>query len=128
MLKTISHDEFEHFKFIMKEYYYHLLKWPHTMIARFFGLHKIKFVKTTKIERIYFVIMGNVFNTTREIDIRYDLKGSTQGRITRKANAPLNPKEALKDLDWLKDDIEIKLRPEQRALIIQQLEQDTRFF
>jgi len=65
MLKTISHDEFEHFKFIMKEYYYHLLKFPHTMIARFYGLHKIKFTKTTKTERIYFVIMANVFNTTR---------------------------------------------------------------
>lgn len=129
MLKTISHDEFEHFKFIMKEYYLHLLKFPHTMIARFFGLHKIKFVKTTKIERIYFVIMANVFNTTRDIDVRYDLKGSTQGRITRKdPNVPFNSKEALKDLDWLRDDRIISLRPELRAVIIQQLEEDTKFF
>ena len=63
MLKTISHDEFEHFKAIMKNYYYHMLAYPHTMIARFYGLHKIKFTKTTGIERVYFVIMGNVFNT-----------------------------------------------------------------
>ncbi len=119
MLKTISHDEFEHFKFIMKEYYYHLLKFPHTMIARFYGLHKIKFLKTTKTERIYFVIMANVFNTTRDIDVRYDLKGSTHGRVTRKdPNVQVNPKEALKDLDWLKDGPVISLKPEQRALII----------
>ena len=113
MLKTISHDEFEHFKFIMKEYYYHLLKFPHTMIARFYGLHKIKFVKTMKTERIYFVIMANVFSTTRDIDVRYDLKGSTFGRITRKdLNKEINPKEALKDLDWLRDGPSIKLREE----------------
>ena len=113
MLKTISHDEFEHFKFIMKEYYMHMLKFPHTLIARFYGLHKIKFTKTTKTERIYFVIMANVFNTTREIDIRYDLKGSTKGRLTRKdVNIEVNSKEALKDLDWLRDDKTISLRPE----------------
>lgn len=113
----------------MKEYYYHLLKFPHTMIARFYGLHKIKFLKTTKTERIYFVIMANVFNTTNEIDIRYDLKGSTHGRVTRKdQSAQVNPKEALKDLDWLKDGRLISLKPEQRALIIQQLEHDTKFF
>lgn len=129
MLKTISHDEFEHFRFIMKDYYLHLLKFPHTMIARFYGLHKIKFVKTTKTERIYFVIMANVFNTNREIDVRYDLKGSTHGRVTRKdPNSQVNPKEALKDLDWLKDGRVISLRAEQRALIIQQLEEDTKFF
>ena len=129
MLKTISHDEFEHFKFIMKEYYYHLLKFPHTMIARFYGLHKIKFVKTMKTERIYFVIMANVFSTTRDIDVRYDLKGSTFGRITRKdLNKEINPKEALKDLDWLRDGPPIKLREEQRKLILQQLWEDTKFF
>jgi hypothetical protein len=27
--------------------------------------------------RIYFVIMANVFKTAREINVRYDLKGST---------------------------------------------------
>lgn len=119
MLKTISHDEFEHFKAIIKEYYTHLLRFPHTMIARFFGLHKIKFVKTLKTERIYFVIMANVFNTTREIDVRYDLKGSTHNRITKRTpNEPVNTKEALKDLDWLQDGPMINLKPEQKQLII----------
>ena len=84
MLKTISHNEFEHFLKILKNYYYHVLGFPHTLIARFFGLHKIKFTDNTgptvKIKRIYFVIMANVFNTNREIQVRYDLKGSTHGR------------------------------------------------
>ena len=67
MLKTISHDEFEHFRKIMKNYYQHMLAYPHTLITRFFGLHKIKFTRTTRTERIYFVIMSNVFNTTQPI-------------------------------------------------------------
>jgi len=63
MLKTISHDEFVHFRRIMKDYYHHMLAYPHTLITRFLGLHKVKFTKTTKTTRIYFVIMANVFNT-----------------------------------------------------------------
>jgi 1-phosphatidylinositol-4-phosphate 5-kinase len=77
MLKTISHQEFELFKFIMITYYYHMLEFPHSLVARILGLHKIKLKRDGKTERIYFVIMANVFNTTREIKVRYDLKGST---------------------------------------------------
>ena len=77
MLKTISHNEFEHFKLIMASYYKHLLAFPHTLVARILGLHKIKLVRNGKTERIYFVIMANVFNTNRDIKVRYDLKGST---------------------------------------------------
>ena len=77
MLKTISHHEFEHFKFIMESYYKHLLAFPHSLVARILGLHKIKLVRNGKTERIYFVIMANVFNTNRDILVRYDLKGST---------------------------------------------------
>ena len=37
-------------------------------------------------------------STSREIDVRYDLKGSTHGRITRKdPKQDVNSKEALKD-------------------------------
>lgn len=67
MLKTISHNEFEHFLSIMESYYTHLLAFPHSLVARILGLHKIKMVRDGKTERIYFVIMANVFNTTRQI-------------------------------------------------------------
>lgn len=42
MLKTISPAEFKHLKTILKDYYNHLTMNPHTLITRFFGLHKIK--------------------------------------------------------------------------------------
>lgn len=45
--------------------------------------------------------MSNVFNTTRDIRVRYDLKGSSQGRTSIVPGKPLNPKVALKDNDWL---------------------------
>lgn len=113
MLKTITHDEFEHFKAIMKNYYNHMLAYPHTMITRFYGLHKVKFTRTTRIERVYFVIMGNVFNTSQNISVRYDLKGSTYGRTSRKdPDQVLSSTVALKDCDWLSDKRLINIRAE----------------
>lgn len=52
--------------------------YPHTLITRFFGLHKIRYTKESGgTMRIYFVIMANVFKTARDINVRFDLKGST---------------------------------------------------
>lgn len=77
MLKTISCSEFHHLRKILKEYYEHLVMYPHSLITRFFGLHKIKYnLPIGGKVRIYFVIMANVFKTARDINIRYDLKGS----------------------------------------------------
>lgn len=109
MLKTISHNEFVHFLSIMKDYYTHLLSYPHSLIARILGLHKIKMQRDGKTERIYFVIMANVFNTTREINIRYDLKGSTQGRTSIHNGIKPSKNTALKDNDWLKEKLKVKL-------------------
>lgn len=39
--------------------------------------------KSSKVEIVYIVIMSNVFHTTRLINERYDLKGSTYGRTTK---------------------------------------------
>lgn len=80
MLKTISHQEFTHLKLILRDYFEHVSTYKHTLITRFYGLHKIKYTKKFGKIRIYFIIMANVFNTNREIHVRYDLKGSTQGR------------------------------------------------
>ena len=47
-------------------------------------MHKIgiKYQTMLREKVIYFVIMSNVFSTNHEINIRYDLKGSTYGRFT----------------------------------------------
>jgi 1-phosphatidylinositol-4-phosphate 5-kinase len=112
MLKTISHMEFLHFKSILKDYYHHLRNFPHTLIARFYGLHKIKYVKARGTERIYFVVMSNVFKTTRDIQLRFDLKGSKVGRTTKKTpGEEIDSNVALKDLDFIEMGIKINLSP-----------------
>ena len=79
-----------------------MVKYPQTLITRFFGLHKIKYNKESGgIQRVYFIIMANVFNTSKEINKRYDLKGSKKGRQTRKKKDDnIDPSVALKDLDF----------------------------
>jgi len=52
-------------------------------MTKFFGLHKIIFFKKDPLKRgkkINFVIMSNVFQTNKKINIRYDLKGSKANR------------------------------------------------
>lgn len=66
MLKTISKAEFHFLRKILSDYFNHLEKNPHTFITRFYGIHKLKFKKGKhKFCRVYFVIMGNVFKTSR---------------------------------------------------------------
>jgi hypothetical protein len=63
--------------------------------------------------------MANVFNTTRQIDVRYDLKGSKQGRRTKKCHDDIvAPSIALKDLDFDEDGIKISVDPDIRAALI----------
>ena len=46
--------------------------------------------------------MNNIFCTHLKIDYRYDLKGSTQGRLTvRPEGQEIDKTIALKDLDFL---------------------------
>lgn len=83
MLKTIRRDEFKLMKRMLKDYYDHLtINNPDSMISRIYGLHKMVFSRKNKLtdKKIYFCIMNNLFNTTKHIDYRYDLKGSTLGR------------------------------------------------
>lgn len=94
----------------MKSYYEHLLKYPHTLVARILGLHKVKINRDGKIQRIYLVIMANVFNTTRQIEVKYDLKGSTQGRTSCGKNGEKPPAAvAMKDCDWIQQKMKVNL-------------------
>lgn len=48
------------------------------------------FKSKTKLEKIYFVVMVNIFKTDFKILERYDLKGSLYGRTSRSKKNP-NP-------------------------------------
>ena len=109
ILKTISESEYKTMKRILPDYYNHLLLYKNTFLPKFFGCYKlIKKVKKKKIF-VYFIIMMNVFSTSKQIHVRFDLKGSTLGRevITKKEINNQNYEDilgkysfALKDLDF----------------------------
>ncbi len=83
-LKTIHRAEFHFLKSILKNYYEYLCSNPQTLIVKFFGLHKMRFkYKTLRWKKIYIIIMSNVFHTSKEIHLRYDIKGSTYKRFTK---------------------------------------------
>ena len=70
------------------------------MITKFFGLHKLieKDQSGEEVNRSYFVIMANVFNTKDKIIERYDIKGSWYGR----ENLDPHPNATKKDNDFKK--------------------------
>ena len=83
MVKTISHTEHRFFRHILEKYYSHMVQNRDTMLVRFLGAHKIRQGKHSKVgsKSIYFVVMGNLFDTPLKIHRRYDLKGSWVGRL-----------------------------------------------
>ena len=72
--------------------------------------------------------MANLFTTPLEIDVRYDLKGSKFGRSSRAHNKPWDKSIALKDLDFMEDSIFLDVLPDDKAVMIRQLEKDVGFF
>jgi 1-phosphatidylinositol-4-phosphate 5-kinase len=80
-IKTISKKEYGFFRQLLPFYYKHLQTNPDTLLMRVYGLHELR--QPTK-PVLYFAVLGNVFNTTREVHVRYDLKGSTVDRRVRK--------------------------------------------
>lgn len=129
-IKTISHNEFIRLKHILKQYYDHLSTHPQSLITKYYGLHKIKYKKEAGgIARVYFIVMANVFNTNRSLQVRYDLKGSKHGRNTRKhPGDKVDPGIALKDLDFDQDGTAIELDEEIKRAMLKQIEIDVRLF
>ncbi|KAF5357119.1 hypothetical protein D9756_006799 [Leucocoprinus leucothites] len=114
IIKTIRHSEHKFLLSTLKQYYDHVKNNPHTLLSRFYGLHRVKLPRGKK---IHFVIMNNLFPPHKDIHETYDLKGSTVGREYPEAKAEKNPR-AGKTLE---------LGPEKRALLAEQLRRDTEY-
>ncbi|BGP24638.1 Phosphatidylinositol-4-phosphate 5-kinase [Rhodotorula toruloides] len=122
IIKTIHHTEHKFLRRILKEYHEHVKKNPHTLLSRFYGLHRVKLPHGRK---IHFVIMNNLFPPHRDIHETYDLKGSAIGRLYPEEKAKQNPHAVLKDLNWVQRQRQIALGPEKKALFEEQLRRDT---
>ncbi|KAF7330369.1 Phosphatidylinositol phosphate kinase PIPK5 [Mycena venus] len=124
IIKTIHHSEHKFLLSILKDYHHHVKNNPHTLLSRFYGLHRVKLPRGRK---IHFVIMNNLFPPHRDVHETFDLKGSTVGREYPEAKAATNPRAVLKDLNWINRGKMLELGPEKRALLTEQLRRDAEF-
>ena len=121
IIKTIRHNEHKFLRSILKEYHLHIKLNPHTLLSRFYGLHRVKLPGGKK---IHFVIMNNLFPPHRDIHETYDLKGSAIGREYPEEKAAQKKGAVLKDLNWVKRGRELELGPEKMALFEAQVRSD----
>jgi 1-phosphatidylinositol-4-phosphate 5-kinase len=123
IIKTIHHSEHKFIRSILKNYHEHIKTNPHTLLSRFYGLHRVKLPRGRK---IHFVIMNNLFPPHKDIHETYDLKGSTVGRLYPEEKARMKEfKVTLKDLNWINRGKTLELGPEKRALLTEQLRRDS---
>merc|ERR1712060_759881 len=120
MVKTMSKTEAKLLRKILPQYYKYIKKHPHSLLVKYFGMHR---VKPHRRDRIYFLIMGSVFHSEEGLEIheQYDLKGSTKGRKSR-------PTESMKkDLDFIEKEKEIHIGRKKARMFKQQIKLDTEF-
>ncbi|PAN49614.1 hypothetical protein PAHAL_9G460100 [Panicum hallii] len=97
MIKTMKKAEVKLLLKMLPAYYNHVRAFEDTLVTKFFGLHCVKSGIHQK--KVRFVIMGNLFCSDHTIHRRFDLKGSSLGRITDKPPAEIDEYTTLKDLD-----------------------------
>ncbi|KAH7345374.1 SAICAR synthase-like protein [Rhizoctonia solani] len=124
IIKTIHHAEHKFLRKILPQYYSHVANNPHTLLSRFYGLHRVKLPHGRK---IHFVVMNNLFPAHLDIHETYDLKGSTVGREYDEAKARENPRAVLKDVNWIHRHKQLEFGPEKRAFLQAQLDRDKQF-
>ena len=120
IIKTIHHVEHKLLLKILPSYVEHVQKYPHTLLSRFFGLHRVKEPGGRK---IHFVVMQNLFPPNKDVHEIYDLKGSTFGRFINESEAK-GKQQVLKDLNWRDKQKHLELGPKKRAWLFKQLEID----
>lgn len=129
IIKTIHHSEHKQLLRMLKDYHHHVKDNPNTLISQFYGLHRVKMpLFRGGSRKVHFVVMNNLFPPHRDIHLKYDLKGSTWGRLTK---IPLGEeselsKYTLKDLNWLDDKRKIQFGPVKRNIFFKQLEADVK--
>ncbi|KAL9407177.1 hypothetical protein Peur_004149 [Populus x canadensis] len=98
MIKTIKKAEVKVFLRMLPAYYNHVRSFENTLVTKFYGLHCVKLTGPNQ-KKVRFVIMGNLFCSEFSIHRRFDLKGSSHGRMTSKPESEIDPTTTLKDLD-----------------------------
>ncbi|KAL0379810.1 UNVERIFIED_CONTAM: Phosphatidylinositol 4-phosphate 5-kinase [Sesamum angustifolium] len=98
MIKTMKKSEAKVLIRMLSAYYNHVRACENTLVTKFYGLHCVKLTGAAQ-KKVRFVIMGNLFCTQYAIHRRFDLKGSSHGRLTDKPESEIEATTTLKDLD-----------------------------
>ncbi len=127
LMKTIPESEFLKFKEMLMDYYNYMYENPKTLLQRFFGLYMCIFDDV----KMYFVVMNNVFNTPLKIHYKYDLKGSTYKRMSRKCKeinyTGYNFDIAMKDNDYTDRQEKIYLSSQYKRMLFEEAKRDSTF-
>ncbi|KAK1314136.1 Phosphatidylinositol 4-phosphate 5-kinase 2 [Acorus calamus] len=91
MIKTVKKSEMKVLLRMLRSYYQHVCQYENSLVTKFYGVHCVKPVR--------FIVMGNLFCSEYRIHRRFDLKGSSHGRTTDKAEEEIDETTTLKDLD-----------------------------
>ena len=122
ILKTCTKREAAFLMAALPHYHSHLIAHRYTLLCRFFGLHRVH-LPTGLGKKVYFVVMGNVLPIDKSVHERYDLKGSTRGRITTEAERK-DPHVVLKDLDWIRAGRKLHLGADKKRRLLMQIRKD----
>lgn len=80
MIKTVSKAECNTLMNLLPDYYKHLCNNEHSLLNRFYGLHRVRLTGRMGSIWFWFLIMGSVFPENVTLHRLYDLKGSQLGR------------------------------------------------
>ncbi|KAI9140254.1 hypothetical protein BKA69DRAFT_1081031, partial [Paraphysoderma sedebokerense] len=124
VFKTINKSEYKLMRKILSNYFRHMLDNPNTLITRFFGLYQVQILGKKPMP---FVVMTNIFPPNKDIHEIYDLKGSTVRRYVTPERAAKSKVPVLKDLNFTERGKHLLVGPEQRNVLLKQLEADVEF-
>ncbi|XP_043095808.1 phosphatidylinositol 4-phosphate 5-kinase-like protein 1 isoform X2 [Puntigrus tetrazona] len=120
-LKTQSKREVRFLLSNLRIYMEHLEKYPHSLLVKFLGVHRIKVAHHSM---KYFIVMQSVFYPDDRITARYDIKGCEVSRWTDPAPEGSQIIVVLKDLNFEGQFIQLD---QQRPWLLRQVEIDTAF-
>ncbi|KAM8827862.1 phosphatidylinositol 4-phosphate 5-kinase-like protein 1 isoform 2-T2 [Spinachia spinachia] len=120
-LKTQNKREIKFLLTNLKIYMEHLRKFPHSLLVKFVGVHRIKIPPRSK---KYFIVMQSVFYPDDRINARYDIKGCEVSRWTEPAPEGSQIIVVLKDLNFEGQSVVLD---RQRQWLLRQVEIDTYF-
>jgi 1-phosphatidylinositol-4-phosphate 5-kinase len=72
LIKSTTQTELNVLLSILGAYTTYMLKNPKSLLTRFYGCHCVRMYG----QNFYFIVVANIFHTTRNINSRYDIKGS----------------------------------------------------